>query len=160
MIPDGEVAYCCPSEIVSQIGVTRIETNLTDEPWKTLVAQWPQFFGSKSSRRKISQLEIYGIQCDEGWYDLLSRLLVDFNAIARRSKIPYPRIRQIKEKFGCLRVHLSAPREGTIDPELLAVIEQYSRESETICETCGAIGRLFKGQYWTTRCDEHRPNIN
>lgn len=58
-------------------------------------------------------------------------------------------VTQVKEKYGTLRWYTGAAPEGYLD--LVDVVEA---ESATICEECGAAGRVDWVRGWArTRCD-------
>ena len=89
--------------------------------------------------------DFYGIETEDGWYDLIDRLL---------SKIGPVNVHQIKEKFGALRFYCDpiAPIENS---ELYDEIHKAEAESTTICEQCGKPGKLRNKNGWfRTICDE------
>jgi len=49
-----------------------------------------------------------GIQCDDGWLDLLDALFDEITRHCMRAGISLPRARQVKEKTGSLRCYLSS----------------------------------------------------
>ena len=62
-------------------------------------------------------------------------------------------IRQIKQKFGGLRLY-------TFDARLGPIARSAEERSFTICEVCGAPGRVREERSWyRTVCDEHRPRL-
>lgn len=131
----------------------------TDPRWASLIASWPDYFPSRKRTRRVTPIETWGVQCDLGWSDLLHRLLKELDAVALRLNEPLPQILQIKEKFGCLRVSVAAKRGHAIHPDIAKIIERFCTESQSICESCGSPGRLFKGSYWATRCNAHQPEL-
>ena len=64
---------------------------------------------------------------------------------------------QIKEKFGGLRMYYDTESE---DDDFRKKINDciYNAESEsyTICEICGETGKVRKGNWIKTLCDEHK----
>jgi hypothetical protein len=61
-----------------------------------------------------------------------------------------PRVRQVKEKFGALRVYL-----GREDPRISALVEFAEYHSSKVCEQCGAPGTLRTDGWMRTLCDAH-----
>lgn len=77
-----------------------------------------------------------GIEVGAGWMDLVASTL----SLAGTG----PRLVQIKEKFGGLRMYAV----GDLGPFA-------ERLSTCICEVCGAPGTLRRGSWYSTRCDLH-----
>jgi hypothetical protein len=73
---------------------------------------------------------------------------VDIQAImAGQTKITWPTVIQIKEKFGSLRFYLS----GMYDGEMEKFISEASKRSAQTCEYCGEPGEV-KGDHWLLKC--------
>ena len=86
----------------------------------------------------------WGFECSEGWFDLLWNMCVELRKLGFDTGFA-----QIKEKFGTLRAYAN----GVTD-EQWKVIEKAEIDSETICEVCGAVGKL-RGKGWVyLRCDK------
>lgn len=69
--------------------------------------------------------------------------------------LEFPKIVQIKEKFGELRVYLA-----NSTPEQEACVGFATTVSRKTCQKCGALGhgRSTKSRYYVTSCDEHFDN--
>ncbi len=108
-----------------------------------------------------------GVYIDEGWYhliDMVSEIIhnhVKSSNNARQyyiekqyEKIPdeveYPKVVQIKEKYGMLRFYAD-----NTDKYMDGVIDMAEKMSCHICEVCGAKGELRTTGWWKTLCDEH-----
>ena len=96
----------------------------------------------------------FGLECGEGWYDLLDELCTKIEEELDRtndSKNEYPfQIDQIKEKFGGLRFYVSGGTDKTYD-----LINEYEEKSYTICEICGSNGKEYDVRGWiTTLCEK------
>jgi hypothetical protein len=98
----------------------------------------------------------FGFECNDGWFDLLKRLIEDFAEIDTSKEI---KVQQIKEKFGSLRCYADYPsRLDTSRLTGLGVmerIEQAEKESAKTCEVCGAEGKIIsKGGWLMCRCQK------
>ena len=78
-----------------------------------------------------------------GWFSVLDRLVEDLIAMGWDR-----RVRLVKEKYGTLSIFIES------DLRMWKRIDQAELESETVCETCGAPGRLPEERRWMlTLCD-------
>ena len=106
-----------------------------------------------------------GLECGAGWFPLLDELFLVLercitegiengewqDLVAKGDSHPWPHARQIKEKFGGLRVHI-----GQRTPEMAAAIEAAQARADITCDQCGEPGSLRRlGGYMCTRCDLH-----
>lgn len=86
-----------------------------------------------------------------GWLPIVYNLLVGLAQSPER-----PEILSIENKMGELRVYLmsySRAEEDMIEEDM---IEEAEREAETVCEFCGAPGRLREDLAWLrVLCDQH-----
>jgi len=86
----------------------------------------------------------------EGWHPLLDQLHEELAALD-----PHYQVRQVKEKFGGLRVYLD------IDPDtwsqVSVIIRKYEKLSYQTCEVCGKPGKPSDPSMgWVkTECPEH-----
>ena len=90
-----------------------------------------------------------------GWYNLIytltnciDRRLEHLNKDGGNRKVI---IAQIKEKFGGLRYYA----DGDVDEQMDGMIDFAESLSYTICEECGAPGKLRSGGWIRTLCDKH-----
>jgi len=90
-----------------------------------------------------------------GWYNLIytltnciDRRLEHLNKDGGNRKVV---IAQIKEKFGGLRYYA----DGDVDEQMDGMIDFAESLSYTICEECGAPGKLRGGGWMRTLCDKH-----
>lgn len=108
-----------------------------------LVKKYPEIFKNIYGDPKQTCM-CFGIECGDGWYDLLDRTCEALSKIE-----PVPVAEQIKEKYGGLRFYV-----GSATDEQFQIIDAAETESYEICERCGAPGRP-RGKGWiTTLCDE------
>lgn len=112
------------------------------------------------------------IECDDGWYWLLDRMLrsMEAHVISREKSriwaeknnsagrphadVPDPvdpiNLQQIKEKFGTLRVYYQGG-----DDTIHGIASMAEAMSEVTCERCGNVGRVRNGTWIRTLCDSH-----
>jgi hypothetical protein len=91
-----------------------------------------------------------GIYIDKGWFyliDILSKKMYD---TAKQSNVDYPRVVQIKEKFGGLRFYAD-----NTDEYMNGLIDMAEKISIHVCEVCGNPGELRDTSWVRTLCDEH-----
>lgn len=106
-----------------------------------------------------------GLEHGPGWYKLIDSIM---SAITLAGFDPErDEIRQIKEKFGTLRIYVTCDADAPVTgkQEEHAVPERWMRVhqaiqqnncSATVCEQCGQPGRLLvSGGWWSTRCAAH-----
>lgn len=77
----------------------------------------------------------YIAECGKGWYDIIDNITKEINKLNEEyyddgNQIE---IKQIKEKFGCLRYYISHGTE-----ELYNLIHKAEEESYHTCEYCGS----------------------
>lgn len=74
----------------------------------------------------------FGFQCGAGWLPLIQKTLSDLARIAREDGLDRMKVRQVKEKFGQLRIYLSNGNERA-----QATVIAAQLRSLTICDLCG-----------------------
>jgi hypothetical protein len=87
--------------------------------------------------------------CGEGWHDLILNALAEIHRLCKEHELDYPKIDQIKEKFGGLRLYLSYHEE-----RINSIVKRAEEKSFTICEVTGKPGKLRQTGWWKTLCDE------
>lgn len=81
----------------------------------------------------------------DGWHDLVAKMLNDLFDLGWDGQL-----RQIKEKFGSLRVYVL-----NTDEAINARIAEAEDESTRTCRVCGAPGELRHGGWIKVLCDKH-----
>lgn len=110
-----------------------------------LYEKYPKIFMSDSD------ISFWGIECDDGWYDLIDELCAIIqNWNNNKSEIDQITVIQIKEKFGTLRFYYDGG-DNFIDGS----VSFAERISSKICETCGNSGKLRHDSWMVTLCDNH-----
>jgi hypothetical protein len=142
---------------------------MDQELQNTLFEKYPQLFSNRSKSRMESCM-CWGIECNNGWYELLSsvcwrifqhekniadrvRIRNENNKENDQSDLDYVPVKfdQIKEKFGGLRIYFSGG-----DDYVEGVIGMAEEMSYKICEVCGNSGKPNKGGWITTLCNKCR----
>lgn len=95
--------------------------------------------------RKQFLLDGHGWEIDEGWHGLVHELIQRLLNSGWDGDI-----HQIKEKFGGLRFYV-----GEASIQMHDLIDVYEELSFTICERCGAPGKVRSTGWIKTLCDLH-----
>ena len=139
---------------------------MKDKLQQKLYDQYPNLFTDRH-KSPIESCMAFGIECGDGWYEILSSLCFLINQHERniqgqteykQKENPdytsdyYPVIfQQIKEKFGGLRVYYGGG-DDYVDG-LVSMAEAWSYKT---CEVCGEKGSPNKTGWITTLCDNCR----
>lgn len=96
----------------------------------------------------------YGIECDEGWKDIISDTIDDVRELCKREKAKVSvQIMQIKEKMGELRIYFSIiPDTHEIKDEISKIEIEAARKSRTVCEICSKPGKERRYSRIKTLC--------
>lgn len=94
-----------------------------------------------------------GIDCNDGWYNLIYTLLEKIEEVYKRNNRSMDDfiVEQIKEKYGELRFYATTDLKEAFD-----LIDEYENLSATICENCGKSGSLHtnSNRYMLTLCED------
>ena len=130
-----------------------------------LFVNYPRFFrhpghGLLTELRGIaddrSPFDQFGIQCGNGWFAIINRLsslceaYIDILIREGQPEAVWPRVGQIKEKFGGLRFYVDGALPVTIRDEICKAEEKVSYKT---CECCGHPGTLRTGNWLHTYCN-------
>lgn len=96
-----------------------------------------------------------GISIDAGWYDIVRALSGNIYhhykwKIKNNPDLEFPKVAQIKEKFGGLRFYVDGGDEATH-----GMIRMAEAWADRTCEVCGAPGHSREGGWIKTLCDTH-----
>ena len=96
----------------------------------------------KSSQGGYLMPIAFGIECGEGWYNLIDYVSAKLEALNQKLEVV-----QIKEKWGSIRLYLNISTD-----EADKIVEFVEKESETTCEICSKKGKLLTDGWWKVRC--------
>lgn len=104
------------------------------------------------SEKLKSPFELFGVECGKGWHPIVKEVL-DYITEYNKDKKEDDKIviRQIKEKFGQLRIYVYNSTK-----ELERLIDSAERKAAMTCELCGSqekVGQTYGG--WITTCCEN-----
>ena len=134
-----------------------------------LFQQYPDLFSNRTKSPRESCMA-WGIEAGNGWYELISsvcwRVSQHEKNIEHRiryrtaneksndqSDLDYIPVKfdQVKEKYGGLRVYYSGG-----DDYVRGVVSMAEEYSYKVCEKCGNAGKVNKGGWITTLCENCR----
>ena len=107
---------------------------------RNLLTKYPAIFGENPSEPDSGMR--WGIECGDGWHNLLDKLCHDIQAYIEMEGIPQITFTQVKEKFGELRIYYTS-----IDQHIDNLIAEAATFSRSVCENCGTSGALRKTRY-------------
>lgn len=136
---------------------------MTPELDKKLCEKYPYIFSQRGM--DMSQTAMcWGMQCENGWWNLLDNLCSQLDLIHKKFGI-ITVATTVKEKYGVCRFYYSndvdpgrEPKDG--DKEIYTLIDEVVTEAERVseltCEVCGKPGSLCEKHRWyQTLCPEH-----
>lgn len=107
----------------------------------------------------------FGMECGDGWYDLLDELLSKLNYLSNVSEVQVV-ADQIKEKFGTLRFYYSTVAKNDVDLDVILckmvddIVDRAEKRSAYICEKTGKDGALCSRMGWlATLCKEEAEKV-
>jgi len=100
----------------------------------------------------------FGIECDDGWFDLLRSLMKRLQWMTDKNGYPQVIADQIKEKYGTLHFYYSTEYTNTVDEfskryqdgYISACVECAEDESGRTCERCGSTTDITRTTGWIT----------
>ena len=151
---------------------------MNDENTQKLFQNFPRLYRVEAQDKPDTFMH-WGFECGDGWFRLIYDLSSAIEREARKKGIDpashdWPRVRQVKEKFGTLRYYISTPgpdaddinnliaehRNSVISFRPVAsidairnLVEVAEAQSEHICESCGLAGTLRTEGWWKVSCD-------
>ena len=120
-----------------------------------LYDRYPEIFRQKDLPMTETCM-CWGIDCGDGWFDLLNELCQRLDFVRKKSGI-ITEASQVKEKYGTLRFYYTT-QEGNVklsDEEfghwqaiIDALIEEAENKSGHTCEICGEFGSICQRNNW------------
>lgn len=118
---------------------------------KILYDSYPQIFQDRN-KSPLETSMCWGIDCGDGWFDLLDSLCSQITYHLERHPDTPPVVAfQVKEKWGGLRFYVNGGDQTT--DNWISFAEHMSYR---ICEVCGSPGTTNRSGWITTRCVHHR----
>jgi len=113
-----------------------------------LKAAFSQIFVDLHDSTPMESCMSWGIECNDGWYDLVYDLCERIMALNPSENF---KAAQVKEKFGGLRFYVDG---STV--EINKLIDVAEEISYTVCETCGSKEKVsISGLNWVkTLCEK------
>ena len=117
---------------------------MTPEHDELLVSRFPELYKNRHAPSTETAM-CFGFDVGDGWFSILYMLSA---ALSSLDNVPVAF--QVKEKFGGLRFYYDGGDFKTCN----ALIEIAERAAWVTCEDCGKPGKLRKGGWLRTLCDE------
>jgi hypothetical protein len=120
-----------------------------------LLARFPKMFRHlvEGQTEAISPLSQRGIECGDGWYELVFELTKKLEKLIENIPVEEcPACSQCKEKFASMRYYVDwAPDSDTyekIGKEFNEYVHKYEAKSAVTCEDCGAPAKQSCPRYY------------
>lgn len=94
------------------------------------------------------------VECGPGWLSVLADLLQELDEHLNAIPAVEMQIRQIKEKFGELRVLYSGGDQACAE-----MVARAAARAQFTCDQCGQPGQLQQAGGSTVRCENHVPSV-
>ena len=132
-----------------------------------LFQKYPEIFSHTTAETTGHPVGLWGIECGDGWYQLIdslcgtiqhyldrvnNRRARDAHAAPRHDeKVPQVVASQVKEKFGGLRFYYDGG-----DEHISGAVSMAESMSFTTCDVCGSPGEQVSGHYIRILCSTHQ----
>jgi rubrerythrin len=116
---------------------------------KALCEKYPKIFRERHGFYQSTNM-CWGLECGDGWYDLIDRLCYLLQYDTDKNGYPQAIATQVKEKFGTLRFYTAGHNERQD-----GMIRFAEHQSGYICDVCGMPGTDNDDGWTRTRCKEH-----
>jgi len=123
---------------------------MTEKSWDTLYEKYSDLFSNIDNKYSCMA---FGIECNIGWYDIISSVCYRIKQHEKNKKSDYYPVTfdQIKEKWGGLRIYYIGG-----DDYIRGVVDTAEEISYKTCERCGNPGSPNKQGWIMTLCDKCR----
>ena len=120
---------------------------MNEENTKRLYHEFPRLYRERAKDSLMS----WGFSCSDGWFRLVYDLSAAIESRVRELGLDpesdeWPKVVQVKEKFGSLSFYTRAVHQSILD----LIVEAQSRSGH-ICEQCGLPGEWRTKTGWYTR---------
>ena len=124
---------------------------MTRKLQEQLYEKYPEIFADRTKPMTETAM-CWGIECDDGWYDLIDELCKKIMVAYVEDDIEIPVASQVKEKYGSLCFYVTGGNDAVYD-----LIRNAEKMSEKTCEICGNKGLQFiNNRGWMkTLCAAH-----
>lgn len=128
---------------------------MEEELQEKLFKRFPKIFEERNNEKSL--LNFRGIECGDGWFDLIWKLCEGIEAIYKKEKIEIKtRALQVKEKFGGLRFYIN----DYSNEEVSNLIYNFEDMSFRVCEKCGSTASVVIINGWIfTLCENHEEEV-
>jgi hypothetical protein len=128
-------------------------SNDTKMTWRDqLVVGYPALF------RTYRQTGIGTFRIGDGWQDIVATMLARITTALSATAGNFVTVESVESKHGGLLVHLSGlVTDASVRTAVEDAVDLAEARSASICELCGADGRLFETElrWLMTACDDH-----
>lgn len=122
-----------------------------------LVDKFPDLFHPLHSEGSRHSAQLFGIECHNGWYDILDECFTKIREDNERSapltdlhEFGAPYFHQVKEKWGALRIYMSTTTDA-----IEKIINDAEDKSKNTCEECGKPGTIqCLNRWYYSRCPD------
>ena len=136
---------------------------MNEQKQNEIYRRFPRLYRDALAPKGEQGCMAWGLSVGDGWHDLIVRISVAIEMLAEQHGLTteqWPRVVQVKEKFGTLRFSIRFEYDEATHEQLQDVREESYRvkeeiacESEHTCERCGAPGALRKDGWMHVHCD-------
>lgn len=116
---------------------------------REIIKKYPELFGEPPFETKNTLIG-FGFEINDGWLSIIEEGLKKLSEVVKRDNLTDFRIRQIKEKFGGLRIHCNYYTDEIDD-----IINNMELQATRTCERCGSKGGVLREKmFMATLCDK------
>lgn len=114
-----------------------------------IIEDFPKLFSLLKEKHSLMYPIVFGIECGDGWYSLIYALCRNIDRLVKEGD-PYPKVVQVKEKFGGLRFYIDTGSDAIFN-----IIDFAEDLSYSICEKCGSTRNVTQTKGWIITLCKH-----
>jgi hypothetical protein len=117
--------------------------------------------GHYGDHKNYQRMRGLGLEAPIGWYNIIDDMCNSIEEVVRGTDVQ-PVFVCIKEKFGTMRPWLEECK-GLTDEKMKLILEILRKAEEAsaeTCQVCGKPGKVRRGNWTSTLCDEHAKEDN